>query len=343
MYPPEEYCDYLFYTNVITSAGRIQAAKDPVSWDVFQKRGPKYRVMQLGISFDFQNVTANGLDEASNDLDALRREGMIHYGLLTVLSFQIDFEETVRSTKGVLERLKQIQRGTGKIALAIGSYDFSNNYRMKIKREFRHAVNNLEANIIILIASAGSIGTQGACIAAPPNSVTAPKLRNFELGHAWYAVSMASTYEKPSIITGLSFEMSALQYVMNDTIKSLNKSLYKPCVSVKRLRQVLCEPPNVTGSTAEYLGGPMFTYGIISNSAKVLTMGELSNTLALKFVYATRTFGELRARTAWLLYNVHNVGIGNQCGDRPFDVIRQFCFFLKGDSYVPCRDGADYS
>ncbi|KAL1442365.1 hypothetical protein MTO96_046448, partial [Rhipicephalus appendiculatus] len=54
MYPPDEYCDYLFYTNVITSNGRILAEKDPVSWDVFQKRGPKYRVMQLGISFDFR-------------------------------------------------------------------------------------------------------------------------------------------------------------------------------------------------------------------------------------------------------------------------------------------------
>ncbi|KAL1482730.1 hypothetical protein MTO96_033600 [Rhipicephalus appendiculatus] len=103
MYPPDEYCDYIFYTNVITSDGRIQAAKDPDSWDVFQKRGPKYRVTQLGISFDFRNVTANGLDDASNDLDALRTEGMKHYGLLTVLSFQKDFQDTVRSTKGVLE------------------------------------------------------------------------------------------------------------------------------------------------------------------------------------------------------------------------------------------------
>ncbi|KAL1475807.1 hypothetical protein MTO96_037014 [Rhipicephalus appendiculatus] len=67
-------------------------------------------------------------------------------------------------------------------------------------------------------------------------------------------------------------------------------------------------------------------------------MGELNNTLALKFAYATRTFGRLRARTAWLLYDVHNLGIGNQCGDRPFDVIRQFCNSLKGDSYLPCRD-----
>ncbi|KAL3216332.1 hypothetical protein MRX96_051206, partial [Rhipicephalus microplus] len=56
----------------------------------------------------------------------------------------------------------------------------------------------------------------------------------------------------------------------------------------------------------------------------------------LEFAYATRTFGELRARTAWLLYNVHNLGIGNQCGDRSFYVIRQFCYSLKGSLNVGC-------
>ncbi|KAL3220385.1 hypothetical protein MRX96_050397, partial [Rhipicephalus microplus] len=30
MYPDDEHCDYLFYTNVIASNGSIQAAKDPV-------------------------------------------------------------------------------------------------------------------------------------------------------------------------------------------------------------------------------------------------------------------------------------------------------------------------
>ncbi|KAL1469623.1 hypothetical protein MTO96_040977 [Rhipicephalus appendiculatus] len=54
MYPPDEYCDYIFYTNVITSRDQILAEKDPDSWDAFQKRGAKYRVTQLGISFDFR-------------------------------------------------------------------------------------------------------------------------------------------------------------------------------------------------------------------------------------------------------------------------------------------------
>ncbi|XP_075728482.1 uncharacterized protein LOC142769271 isoform X3 [Rhipicephalus microplus] len=226
MYPDAEYCDYLFYTSVFASSGHIEAAKDPVSWDVFQRRGPKYKLVQLGISFDFQNVTPNGLDSAFSDLDALRKKGIRHYGLLTVLSFQKDFRHTVRSTKGVLQKMKEIQHEeTAKLVLAIGTYDFANIYRLKMKQGFRDAVKNLEANIVILIASAGWISPQGACVAAPPNPV-----------------------------------------------KSFNQQYF----------DLLCEPTNVADRTEEYLGSPTFTYGIISNSSKVLTLGELNNTLALK-------------------------------------------------------------
>ncbi|KAL3195281.1 hypothetical protein MRX96_045699, partial [Rhipicephalus microplus] len=302
MYPEAEYCDYLFYTDVITFNGHIEAKKDPVSWEVFQKRGPKYRLVQLGISFHLQNVTPNGLDDASNDLNALRREGIRHYGLLNVLSYQRDFQKTVMSTKGVLKRMKEMQREeTAKIVLAIGSYGYANIYRINLRHGFREAVNDLSANMVVLITSVGWIGPQGTCIAAPPNPVITPNQRYFSLEYAWFAVKQGSTYNKPLIITGLSFEIFVSQRMS-------------------------------LGAPWQYLGSPMFTYGIISNSSKVLTMGELNDTLALKFAYATRTFGELRARTAWLLYNVHNVGIGNQCGDRPFDVIRQFCYSLRGAS-----------
>ncbi|KAH7938807.1 hypothetical protein HPB52_000442 [Rhipicephalus sanguineus] len=141
LYPPEEYCDYLFYTNVIVSNGSIQAEKDPVSWDLFQRKGPMFTVLQLGISFDFENVTPNDLDDAWNDLDALRKEGMKHYGLLNVLSVQSSFIATVSSTNAMIEKLKQIQSmdETAKTALAIGSYDLNIVDRANIKEGFRYA------------------------------------------------------------------------------------------------------------------------------------------------------------------------------------------------------------
>ncbi|XP_075726400.1 uncharacterized protein LOC142768316 [Rhipicephalus microplus] len=182
MYPEAEYCDYLFYTDVITFNGHIEAKKNPVSWDVFQKRGPKYRLVQLGISFHLQNVTPNGLDDASNDLNALRREGIRHYGLLNVLSYQRDFQKTVMSTKGVLKRMKEMQREeTAKIVLAIGSYGYANIYRINLRHGFREAVNDLSANIVVLITSVGWIGPQGTCVTAPPNPVITPNQRFFSL------------------------------------------------------------------------------------------------------------------------------------------------------------------
>ncbi|KAL1475025.1 hypothetical protein MTO96_037590, partial [Rhipicephalus appendiculatus] len=336
MYPPDNYCDYLFYTNVITSNGRIQAAKDPVSWDLFQRMGPKYTIMQLGIAFEFPNVTPNDLDDASNDLDALRREGIRHYGLLSVVSFANSLLETVRNTSAMFEI--QAKDPTAKTAVAIGTYDFNFALTANIRQGFYFAANTLKADIVVFIASTGRIGPQGACIAAPPNTFQSPGRRYFDLGHAWFTVTRGSTYRNPSIITGLSFEMSPLQYVMKDTIKSLKESLFKPCVSVKRERQAFCEKTNTSGRTWDHVDYPMFQFGLISNASKVLTVGELNNTLAQKCVYAALTYGSLRPRTAWLLFNVHNIGTGNQCGDRPFDVIKLFCIFLKGNSDLKCPD-----
>ncbi|KAL3220431.1 hypothetical protein MRX96_029885 [Rhipicephalus microplus] len=39
---------------------------------------------------------------------------------------------------------------------------------------------------------------------------------------------------KPSIITGLSFELSALKYVMEKIPASLNDSVFQPCLSVTK-------------------------------------------------------------------------------------------------------------
>ncbi|KAH7939746.1 hypothetical protein HPB52_016853 [Rhipicephalus sanguineus] len=142
MYPPDKYCDYLFYTNVITSYDRIHAEKDPGSWHVFRRVVTKYKIMELGISFSLQNVTPNDLDDASNDLDALRREGMRHYGLLTMLASQNEFNFTVWSMKPVIKRLKEIQGGdeTAKAVVAIGSYDYAGGFIAKFREYFINVV-----------------------------------------------------------------------------------------------------------------------------------------------------------------------------------------------------------
>ncbi|XP_037525335.1 uncharacterized protein LOC119402274 [Rhipicephalus sanguineus] len=159
-----------------------------------------------------------------------------------------------------------------------------------------------------------------------------------DLEQAWYTVSLGSTYTNPSIITGLSLEMSALEYVMQNTRKFLNESLFEPCVSVKRVRQPICERANPFRITWDYYGYPLYTFASISNASKVLTMGELRHTLAIKFLDARHSYGRLRARTAWLLFNVHNARQAMRCPDPPFEVIREFCHALERSSGGRCRD-----
>ncbi|KAL1478819.1 hypothetical protein MTO96_052360 [Rhipicephalus appendiculatus] len=141
MYPPDKYCDYLFYTNVVTSYTRIFPEKDPGSWYVFLRTVQNYKLMQLGISFSLQNVTPTDLDDAAPDLDYLRTQGIRHYGLLTVLAFPKEFAFTISSTKAIIKRLKEIQGGdhTAKTVLAFGSYEYGGYFVNTVKDYFINA------------------------------------------------------------------------------------------------------------------------------------------------------------------------------------------------------------
>ncbi|KAL1473304.1 hypothetical protein MTO96_038765, partial [Rhipicephalus appendiculatus] len=319
MYPPDKYCDYLFYTNVVTSYTRVFPDNDPGSWYVFLRTVQKYKLMQLGISFSLQNVTPTDLDDAVPDLDYLRRQGIRHYGLLTVLAFSKEFGFTISSTKAVIKRLKEIQGGdrTAKTVLAIGSYDYGGYFVNTVKDYFINAANTFIADIYIAITSTGWITSKA---------------------DNWFAVSPQTAFKNPSVITGLSFELSVLQYVMNSTTRSFKDAIYKPCVSVKKAqRRVLCEQTSFTAGAENYEGYPTFAYGVISNASKVLATSEFNSSLAVKFNRTVKQYGGYRARTAWLFYNVQNVGSGNQCGDSPFNVLRLFCLALKGAMEPMCQ------
>ncbi|KAL3213660.1 hypothetical protein MRX96_007679 [Rhipicephalus microplus] len=344
MYPPDKYCDYLFYMNVIISSGRIHAEKNSGSWNVFQKIVPKYKFVELGISFSSQNVTPADLHDASTNLDALRSQGLRHYGLLNVLGFQYNFDITLLSAKNVIKRLKLIQSGdlTAKTVLAIGCYDYDGNFQARFNDFFTDVANTFIADIYISIISTGWITSKVPCLAAPPSMITTFNPHFTGMLHSWPVVSQQTSFKKPWIVTGLSFELSVLQYVMkNNTESFLNHTVYQPCLSLNKAhRRVLCEETNFTGGPENYLRFPIIAYGVTSedlNGSKVLALSEYNNSLAIKFKRTIMNFGGYRKRTAWLLYNVHSVGSGNQCGDRPFNVVRLFCMALKGAKDPVCQ------
>ncbi|KAL1476052.1 hypothetical protein MTO96_018780, partial [Rhipicephalus appendiculatus] len=88
---------------------------------------------------------------------------------------------------------------------------------------------------------------------------------------------------KPSVLTGLSFELSALKYIMVENPTSLNESVFRPCLSVQKTGQeALCNHSDFTGGPENYLGDPIYAYGAFSSASKVVTWSEYNDSLAIK-------------------------------------------------------------
>ncbi|XP_075726830.1 uncharacterized protein LOC142768705 [Rhipicephalus microplus] len=100
---PSEYCDYIFYTNVYPRSGQIDVSgHSNRSWTVFQEVAAKRSNIEFGVSFSFQIIPLEYLDEAAGSLDALRRRGIRHYGFLTGLYFEADYEYAFMQTRAVI-------------------------------------------------------------------------------------------------------------------------------------------------------------------------------------------------------------------------------------------------
>ncbi|KAL1478008.1 hypothetical protein MTO96_016905, partial [Rhipicephalus appendiculatus] len=330
---PSDFCDYLFYTDVYAVRGRIYAIENYRTWLLFQRMAAKRGDMEFGISFSYDVVTPESLDEAAAFLNILRGLGIRHYGLLNVLTYQSDYSSTISSMRGIIAKLKELQSSDpgAKTVLAFGPYEYSADFMTTIQAEFTNAVNTFMADIVIAITSTGWLAPEGYCKAAPPNSINTDNLGHTVLESHWFAVSAKTIFSKPSVITGLSFELSALKYVMVENPTSLKDSVFRPCVSVEKTAQeALCNQSDFTGGPENYLGDPIYAYGVFSSASKVLTWSEYNDSLATKFLNALSHFGELRRETAWLLYNVHNEGPTNGCPEPPFTVLKHFRVALKG-------------
>ncbi|KAL1444392.1 hypothetical protein MTO96_045540 [Rhipicephalus appendiculatus] len=95
---PSDYCDYLFYTDVHITRGRISVKGNKRSWILFKQVAARRRNTEFGISF-FWTVTPDSLDESASVLDTLRKGGIKHYGVLAVLAFQDEYLRFVSSMR----------------------------------------------------------------------------------------------------------------------------------------------------------------------------------------------------------------------------------------------------
>ncbi|XP_075726817.1 uncharacterized protein LOC142768689 [Rhipicephalus microplus] len=133
---PSEYCDYIFYTNVYPRSGQIDVSGNSNrSWIVFQEVAAKRSNIEFGVSFSFQIIPLEYLDEAAGSLDALRRGGIRHYGFLTGLYFEADYEYAFMLTRAVIAKLKGMQASdrTAKTVFAFGLYQYSDRIMPTVK------------------------------------------------------------------------------------------------------------------------------------------------------------------------------------------------------------------
>ncbi|KAL1470968.1 hypothetical protein MTO96_040156, partial [Rhipicephalus appendiculatus] len=216
----------------LTLAETTKAGNSSGSWP------PRRRNMEFGISFS-SSITPKSLDKAAGHLDTLRKDGIKHYGLLTVVTLQMDYYSVVSSVQGIIAKLKELQGSdrSAKTVIAFGPYLYSANFLGTIKMAFSKVVSSFMADIVITITSTGWLGYKGFCNAVPPNSIKIAGQGPTVLESHWFAVSASTIISKPSVITGLSFELSALKYVMVVQPTSLKDSVFQPCLSVKKTGQ----------------------------------------------------------------------------------------------------------
>ncbi|XP_070383031.1 uncharacterized protein [Dermacentor albipictus] len=338
VYPPDKYCDYLFYTDVFVVSSAISGLRDHISWHVFRQRARTYKIMKLGISFDFEDLLPEKLDHAAGALSALRNEGIKHYGLLRALVHRSDFSYMAARTKPLLEKFKQIQGGdqTAKTVIAIGCDDYTGDVLSNFTATLMEVANTYTVDIVIAISSVASL-LYKPCNAFPPTVLTSTNPRYEGLLKHWHIVSPRANYTRPSIQTGLSFDLSTLEYNLVGTASSLNESLFSPCHGAWRdSRNLLCANGDFRSKADNYFGDQVSAYGVLTHSSKVVLMSEYNDSVAFKFTTGVNKQG-LRQRTAWLLYNVHLQDFSSKCPEPPYTVIRLFCLALKGQDDQRCQ------
>ncbi|KAL3198914.1 hypothetical protein MRX96_001492 [Rhipicephalus microplus] len=172
MYPNDDLCQYLYYTDVVIVDGKIRPSSERNSWKLFQIKARSYTKVQSGIAFDHWQITPELVRNAKNELDELARNKIGSYGLLNVIRKPSELKDVVQAMKPVIEVLKELQGSDDdrRTVIAIGSYDYGGLGFLNTYRDiFKDIIDTFKADAAIAISSVSSMEDQAGCYAAPPN------------------------------------------------------------------------------------------------------------------------------------------------------------------------------
>ncbi|KAH7956745.1 hypothetical protein HPB52_012361 [Rhipicephalus sanguineus] len=103
MYPNDDICQYLYYTDVVIVDGKIRPSLERNSWNQFQIMAKAYSKVKSGIAFDHWHVTPQLVHNAKVELDKLARNKIGSYGLLNVIRKPNELKDVVQAMKPVIE------------------------------------------------------------------------------------------------------------------------------------------------------------------------------------------------------------------------------------------------
>nr|XP_050037129.2 uncharacterized protein LOC126533959 [Dermacentor andersoni] len=337
MYPPDDLCNYVFYTDVVVVKNSLYGIEADASWKQFKKHMKTYTVTQGGISFDVRYLVPQKMDHKvlQRELTNLAADNIKHYGVLKLLGRLTTLDTYMSNAIRVLEILRASQTINARIVMAIGLYDYAEpNAWERYRSEITKAVEQTKADTVIAISSTGWIENVKKCFSAPTSMFDYKRLTDPQrtaamsypdLNTQGYLATLR--YTKNTTRLGLSLEMGTLLYVLNGTKSDIDKRAYHQCKNfyLTQLDTVDCQ-----GYTVSTLLPGGMKIGSPQTRNDILLSWEDEDSLTDK-LDALKKSGKFREGWSWLLYNVHLGDISKRCSVDPFERVQ----FLKDRLIAP--------
>lgn len=333
MYPPDDLCNLVFYTDVVVINGSLSGLQVDASWLQFKKHMSSYSVTEGGISFDARYLDPPLIDNQGlqQELTNLALANIKHYGALKILG-RVNALDTYTSNVIVaFHKLKGTQGtdGSRRFIMAVGLYDYAEpNAWDRYRSKFTQLIENTVADTVIAISSTGWIENEATCAAAPTSVLDSKRLNDPQRTTAksypdlhTHAALVIAKYTRNTTRLGLSLEMGTLLYVLNETTTDINKKAYLKC---KQFYLTQSDTVDCQGLTTTSLlpGGMKFGSPVTHESVVLSWEDEESLTEKLD---GLKSSANLPPGMSWLLYDVHLGDLSFRCLSDPFERVH----FLK--------------
>ncbi|XP_077524262.1 uncharacterized protein LOC144135481 [Amblyomma americanum] len=315
MYPPDRYCDYLFYTEVVVSGQTLQASRVEASWQMFQQVARSYSRVKPGVAFDYGRTSVQSIQDASGSLAVLQQNNIRHYAILN--AFVRNARQEYPNLLQTIYAMKTLQGGdqTRKTVLAVGLHDYSVQNGVSFLRTLTTLLSVPLADIVIAISSSGRLQSGADCIAAPPVSFKSRNPRFPSVRDLTVVARTGAAYNSSLAIAGLSYQLGAIVYQLSSDAPDVASIPYAQCVQSNiTSMDVICrhgppQPVEPVPTIDVFVGKVKSTQAVggylTPNDRKNVFLSE--NGLgfnALLFDLASDGI-QFRSRTAWLLFDVH--------------------------------------